>query len=99
MKKEGGDLQKQADHLQKAIDRFCQQQNEQINQPMEALRKLRRRWPAAESKFVQLVARQKAVVDALDRFRQDEQVRDEPIARRLSSCARRKRRFDVSLAN
>lgn len=76
MKKNGDTNQEQADDMKEAIDRLRQKQDEQIGQPMEALKKIA---PliAAESKFVQLVARQKSVVDALDRYRQDENVRDE----------------------
>ncbi len=76
MKADGESNQEQADEMQQAIEKLRQQQKEQIGQPMEALRKIA---PliAAESKFVQLVQRQRAVVDELDRFRQDETVRDE----------------------
>lgn len=75
-KKDGGDNKEQAEEMRDAIDQLRQEQNEQIGQPLEALKKIA---PliAAESKFVQLVARQRAVVDALDRYRQDENVRDE----------------------
>ena len=76
MKQQGADPQEQADAMNEAIEQLRQQQQEQVQQPMEALKKIA---PliAAEQKFVQLVARQRAVVDELDRYRQDEVVKDE----------------------
>ncbi len=76
MKSEGKTAKEQADEMQKAIDKARNDQKQKIGQPMDALKKIA---PilAAESKFVQLVERQRAVVDALDRYRQDDTVRDE----------------------
>lgn len=76
MKKDGKTPKEQADELHKRLGAIRGQQEQQINQPLDALRKIA---PliASESGFVQLVARQRAVVDALERFRKSKAVRDE----------------------
>ena len=80
--KDGKSLKEQADQLQKQLDEIRKKQDEQVGQPMEALRKIA---PliAAESKFAQLVARQRALVDQLDQFRDQESVRDEADRQRM----------------
>lgn len=58
------------------MDQIRDKQKQQINQPLDALRKIA---PliAAESKFVQLVARQRLIVDQLDRFRKLDSIHDQ----------------------
>lgn len=75
LQSDGKPNEEQLEKLANAINQLRQQQDEQINQPLEALRKIA---PliAAESKFVRLVARQRAVVDKLDAFRKMEKVAD-----------------------
>ena len=74
--KEGKSLKEQTEQLQKQLDEIRKKQDQQIGQPMEALKKIA---PliAAENKFAQLVARQRFLVDQLDQYRNEEQVRDE----------------------
>ncbi len=92
LQNKGADSQEQADAIQTAIDAIRRKQDEQIGQPMEALSKIAP-LVASESKYVQLVARQHAVVDALDRFRQDESIRDE--ADRQQIVALREQEADI----
>lgn len=76
MNKEGKTAKQQSDELKKELDRIRVQQDQQIGQPLESLRKIA---PliASESRFAQLVARQRVVVDELDRFRKLESIHDE----------------------
>ena len=80
--KDGKSLKEQADQLQQQLDEIRKKQDEQVGQPMEALKKIA---PliAAESKFAQLVARQRALVDQLDQYRNQESVRDEADRQRM----------------
>ena len=72
----GKTAKQQAEELKQQLNRIRQQQDQQFNQPLETLRKVA---PliVSESKFVQLVARQRFVVDQLDRFRKQDSIRDE----------------------
>ncbi|TWT94413.1 coiled-coil domain-containing protein [Stieleria varia] len=80
--KEGKSLKEQADELQKQLDKIRQKQDQQITQPMEMLKKIA---PliAAESKFAQLVAQQRAIVDQMNTYRNQEAVRDQADRQRM----------------
>lgn len=67
-KQDGKSPQEQADELQKQLDQMRKKQDRAINEPMEALRKIAPLL-ASESQFVALVARQRSVVEQLDRLR------------------------------
>ena len=57
--KDGKSLKEQADELQKQLDEIREKQDKQVNQPLEALKKIAPLMKA-ENQFAQLVARQRA---------------------------------------